>query len=268
VETTLGLMAGAGALPGRVAAEARRQGFRVVAFAFDRAEGLEGAAHEIIPSSVTAIQTVLQALGGQGVRVVVFAGKFWKQTALAEAERTDAAGRELVQRGLSDQALAQGVVTVLGGLGVEVLDPRRFLGPWLLHDRLGALEPTPGQWDEIRAGFALGRQLAGFGVGQTVVRARGVTVAVEAAEGTDETIRRGCALAGPGAVVIKTVAPDHDYRFDVPTVGLATIEAMAAGGAVALAVPAGRVLGIDAATFLPRAAAAGIALVAVEDSAA
>lgn len=268
METTLGLMAGAGALPGRVATEARRQGFRVVAFAFDHAEGLEGAAHSIVPSSVTAIQDVLQALAAEGIRAAVFAGKFWKQTALAEAGRTDAAGRALAQRGLSDQALAEGVVTVLGGLGVEVLDPRRFLGPWLLHGRLGEREPTAAQWEEIRAGFALGRQLAGHGVGQTVVRARGVTVAVEAAEGTDEAIRRGCALAGPGAVVVKTVAPGHDYRFDIPTVGLATIETLAAGGGGALAVPAGRVLGMDTAAFVARAEAAGIALVAVEDGAA
>ena len=267
MEPTLGLMAGAGTLPGRVAAEARRQGFRVIAFAFDHAEGLEAAADAVVPSSVTAIQRVLEALAREGVRAAVFAGKFWKQTALAEADRTDAAGRALTQLGLSDRALAEQVVAVLGGLGVEVLDPRRFLGPWLLDGTLGTLEPTPAQWEEIRAGLVLGRQLAAHGVGQTLVRARGVTVAVEAAEGTDETIRRGCALAGPGAVVVKTVAPDHDYRFDVPTVGADTIDALVQGEAAVLAVPAGKVLGVDTPVFLRRAAAAGLAVVAVAEPA-
>ena len=76
-------------------------------------------------------------------------------------------------------------------------------------------------------------------------RERRSVVAVEAMEGTDETIRRGGRLAGPGAVVVKAVAPSHDYRFDIPTVGAATLEAMREGGATALAVPADRVLLLD-----------------------
>ena len=78
-----------------------------------------------------------------------------------------------------------------------------------------------------------------------MVRSRGVTLAVEAAEGTDETIRRGAKLAGHGAVVVKAVAADHDFRFDVPTVGPATIAAMAEDGATALAVDAGKVLLVE-----------------------
>ncbi len=98
-----------------------------------------------------------------------------------------------------------------------------------------------------------------------MVRARGVTVAVEAAEGTDETIRRGGRLAGPGAVVVKTVAAAHDYRFDVPTVGTATLEAMREGGATVLAVPADRVLLVDREPFVRTADQAGIAVVSGDD---
>jgi hypothetical protein len=257
-------MAGAGTLPGRVAETARREGYRVVAFAFARADGLEAVADEIVPASLTAVQSVLDALVERRIQAVVFAGKLWKGEALAAADRADPAARDLARQGLSDQALASMVVATLAGLGIEVLDPRRFLGSWLLAGRLGELEPTPAQWDEVRAGLALGATLAGLGIGQTIVRARGVTVAVEAAEGTDETIRRGCALAGPGAVVVKTVPPGHDYRFDVPAVGPATIETLAQGRAAVLAVPAGRIVGVDLAAMLRRAAAAGLALVAVD----
>ena len=98
-----------------------------------------------------------------------------------------------------------------------------------------------------------------------MVRARGVTVALEAAEGTDETIRRGGRLAGPGAVVVKAVATSHDYRFDVPTVGAATLEAMREGGATALAVPAGRVLLVDRDEVVRLADQTGIAVVSVDD---
>jgi DUF1009 family protein len=90
-----------------------------------------------------------------------------------------------------------------------------------------------------------------------------VTLAVEAVEGTDETIRRGVRLAGPGAVVVKAVAAGHDFRFDIPTVGPATIAAMADGGATALAVDGGKVLLVDRDEAVRAANAVGIAVVSV-----
>jgi DUF1009 family protein len=77
VERSLGLMAGAGTLPGRAAAEARRHGWRVVAFAFEDAPGLAEAADHVIPSAITDIQAVLAGLAAQRVEAAVFVGKFW-----------------------------------------------------------------------------------------------------------------------------------------------------------------------------------------------
>jgi DUF1009 family protein len=266
VERSLGLMAGAGTLPGRAAAEAKRRGWRVVAFAFEDAPGLAEVADAFLPSAITDIQAVLVGLAAQRVEAAVFVGKFWKSSAFSQYDQADDAGRDLAQGGLSDAALSQMVVTTLAGMRIEVLDQREFLAPWLLPaGTLGTRAPVAAEWDEIREGFRLAGRLAVDGVGQTVVRARGVTVALEAAEGTDETIRRGGRLAGPGAVVVKAVAPSHDYRFDIPTVGAATIEAMREGGATALAVPAGRVLLLDRDEVVRLADQAGIALVSVDD---
>jgi UDP-2,3-diacylglucosamine hydrolase len=266
VERCLGLMAGAGILPGRAAAEARRQGWRFVAFAFGEAPDLATAAHRLLPSAVTDIQAVLAGLAAEAVSAVAFFGKFSKQTVFAEADRADDAGRLLGSAGLSDGSLGRMVTATLAAMGIEVLDQRRFLGPWLVGaERLTARAPDAAEWGEIREAWRLARDLANRGVGQTVVRARGVTVAVEAAEGTDETIRRGVRLSGPGAVVVKAVADDHDFRFDVPTIGLATVEAMAAGGATALAVARGRTLVVDGHAVARRAEAAGVAVVTLED---
>jgi len=268
VERSLGLMAGAGSLPGHAAAEARRRGWRVAAFAFEDAPGLAEAAHDVIPSTITDIQAVLAGLVAHRVEAAVFVGKFWKSSALSQYDRTDAAGRGLARGGLSDAALAQMVVATLGGMGIEVLDQREFLSPWLLPaGPVTSRTPSEAEWDEIREGFRLAGRLAADGIGQTVVRARGMTVAVEAAEGTDETIRRGGRLAGPGAVVVKTVAAGHDYRFDIPTVGAATLEAMREGGATALAVPAGRVLLLDRDQVIRLADEAGIAVMSADDAA-
>lgn len=258
-------MAGAGTLPGRAAAEAKRRGWRVAAFAFEEAPGLAEAADDFIPSTITDIQAVLAGLAARRVRAAVFVGKFWKARAFSRFEDADAAGRGLARGGLSDAALADMVVSALGTIGVEVLDQREFLAPWLVPaGPLSRRAPSADEWREIHEGFRLAGHLAASGIGQTLVRSRGVTLAVEAAEGTDETIRRGARLAGPGAVVVKAVAASHDYRFDVPTVGPATLEAMVEGRVAVLAVPAGKVLLVDRERVVSLADGAGIAVVSAD----
>ncbi len=264
MERRLAVMAGAGVLPGRAAAEAARQGWRVVAFAFDEAAGLGAHAERVVPSVLTDVQAVLRTLADERVQAAVFVGKFWKQRVFDDYGGTDEAGRRMVRSGLSDGALAGAVLATLAGMGIEVLDQRPFLSPWMMGaGTLTSREPSPGEWEEIRAGFALARRLAEHGIGQTVVRSRGVTLAVEAAEGTDETIRRGVKLAGPGAVVVKAVAAEHDFRFDIPTVGPTTVAAMADGGATALAVDGDKVLLVDREAAVRAADRAGIAMVSV-----
>src|SRR5205807_633943 len=175
VERALGLMCGAGALPARVAREAKRRGFRIVAFAFGETPGLDGAVDRLVPSSVADIAAVLAGLRAERVSAAVFCGRF--------------GARELLQ-------------------------------------------------------------------------ARG-DAAAEAMGGATETSGRGRALAGPGAVVVKAVAPDNDYRFDVPSVGPETLEVMAAGGAAALAIETARVLVLEREQAVEIADRHGIALVGV-----
>jgi len=262
-------MAGAGVLPGRAAAEARRQGWRVVAFAFDDAVGLAEQADLVIPSRLDAIQAVLVELMGQGVSAALFAGKFWKQQIFEHRDRAvDEAAQSLVSGGFSDGALAEMAVAALTGLGIEVLDQRPFLSPWMAEEGvLTRRAPTDAEWTEIREGLVQARRLAEFGIGQTIVRARGAIVAVEAIEGTDAAIRRGTGLTGPGTVVVKAAAPTQDYRFDVPAVGPATVTAMAEGGAVALGIDGGKIMLVDREETLRLADAAGIAVVSVGEAA-
>ncbi|HXJ79328.1 MAG TPA: UDP-2,3-diacylglucosamine diphosphatase LpxI [Candidatus Methylomirabilis sp.] len=267
MERTLGLMAGAGVLPGRAAAEAARQGWRVVAFSFEDAPGLAEQAAAVIPSRIDRIQAVLEELLARQVSAALFVGKFWKQRVFEHRhEDADGAARALAQGGLSDGALTDMVVTTLAGLGIEVLDQRTFLSPWMARSGvLTARTPTDSEWTEIRHGFTLARHLAGFAIGQTVVRSLGVTVAVEAAEGTDETIRRGGSIAGPGTVVVKAVGASPDYRFDIPTVGSATIHTMIEVGATALGMEGGKMLLVDRDEVLRLADGAGIAMVSIDE---
>ena len=269
MERTLGLIAGAGILPGRVAAEAARQGWRVVAFAFQDAPGLADHAQHVVPSRLEDIQSVISELAARGVSAAVFVGKFGKQELFARRDQeVDDAARLLARGGLSDGALAEMAVTVLTSMGIEVLDQRRFLAPWIVPPGvLTARAPTSQEAAEIREGLALAHQLASFGIGQTIVRSLGVTVAVEAAEGTDATIRRGVRLAGRGAVVVKAAGASPDYRFDIPTVGPATLAAMAEGGATALGIEGGKLLLVDREAFVRAADDAGIAVLSVDGTA-
>ncbi len=271
MERALGLMCGAGALPAHVASEARRQGWRVVAFAFTESPALEGIAHRAIPSRLTDIGAVLEGLRREQVSAVVFAGKLWKRDLLDGVAGADPAGQEMLRAagGLSDRGLAQAVVGTLAAIGIEVLDQRAFLAPLLVPPGvLTPRAPSDAEWQDIRLGLSLARRCGEFGAGQTVVLKHGIVAAVEGIEGTSETIRRGCGLAGPGAVVVKAVAPRHDYRFDVPAVGEETLSALALGRAAALAVEAGKVLLLDRDAVVARARRDGIAIVSLDADAA
>jgi UDP-2,3-diacylglucosamine hydrolase len=264
VERSLGLMCGAGELPALMARQARRQGWRVVAFTFaPPSDGVAADAARLVPSRISEVAPVLGTLQEEKVSGVLFSGKFWMGD-LLRAESPDAAHCAMVARagGLLDGNVKAVLLSTLAGMGIDLLDQRPFLGDGLPDERvLGARTPTDAEWADVRRGLEVGRAVATLSVGQTVVVRRGAVSAVEAIEGTTAAVRRGTALSGPGAVVVKTVAADHDFRFDIPTVGSETVEAAAEGGATVVAVEAGRVFVLDRATTTRRADAAGIALV-------
>jgi DUF1009 family protein len=245
-----------------MAGEARRHGWRVVAFAFAEAPGLAQQADLTVPSRVNDAGAVLAAMQDERIGAVVFSGKFWMKDLLHE--RTDAtlAKMKAAAGTMIDANIVQVVAATLGRMGIELLDQRPFLDDGLPEERvLGARTPTEAQWADVRRGLEVARAMAALSIGQTVVVRRGAVSAVEAIEGTTAAVRRGTALSGPGAVVVKTVAVDHDFRFDVPTVGPETIAAAAEGGAAVVALEAGRVFVLDLEASTRRADAAGIALV-------
>lgn len=264
-------MCGAGALPARMAAEARRQDWRVIAFTFADAVGVDSHAARVIPSRFTDIGAVLAALQAEGVLAALFAGRF----SMPDVLRADADTADVVARGVGERAgsridarLAEVVIATLNGMGVEVLDQRPFAGGWLPGAGCWTRRsPSPTEWTDVRRGLDVARLLANARIGQTVVVRHGAVAAVEAIEGTSAAVCRGTALAGAGAVVVKAVARDHDYRFDMPAIGLETIEAAAAGGATVVAMEADRVLILDREATIRAADAAGIAVVGVTGSA-
>ena len=251
-----------------MAREARSAGWRVVAFALTDPETLAPAADRILPLRLDDLDPALAALHAESIRHVVLSGRFAKSH-LFHGMRLDGTARSLVERApdWTDEGLLRTATEALEAMGVELLDQRRFLAPWLAS--AGHLAGPAADRDTLanaRMGMARARELARLGVGQTVVVKAGVVVAVEALEGTDETIARGLRLAGPGATVVKAPAPDHDYRFDVPAVGPETVARCVAGRARMLAVESGRVLLLEPALVAAAADQAGLSVIGVGQS--
>jgi len=147
--------------------------------------------------------------------------------------------------------------------GISLLDCTRFLTQVLVEPGvLTRRAPTAREWDDIRFGQEVARTVAQSKIGQTVVVKNGTVLAVEAIEGTDAAVRRGAELGRGGVVVVKVCRPDHDFRFDVPVVGPATLAVLREVGGTVLAVEAKRTLLLDREEALALADEAGIAVVA------
>ncbi|HET6947373.1 MAG TPA: UDP-2,3-diacylglucosamine diphosphatase LpxI [bacterium] len=260
----IGLIAGEGRLPPLLASAARSLGHRVVAITI---EGDGGAVAGVADASYRAgfgeMQRIIDVLTSEGVRSVLVAGRVSRSRLVGEG---DVAFRERL-RALGDRGdqkvFRQVVVDLLARAGITVVSPLDLAGRLRVSEGvLTRSAPTDEEREDVRVGMRLARAAAALELGQTVVLKRGIVLAVEAAEGTDETIRRGAAFAA-GAVVAKAARPDQDPRFDLPVVGLQTIEAMAGSGARVLAVEAGATLLLDRDECLALADRSGIAIVGV-----
>lgn len=270
---TLGLVAGTGRLPADLAASARRRGWRVAAV------GLRELADPALAESVDVFEwaylgdfaRIVDWLRKAGVADVVLGGKvpkafLWERR---DAIRPDALALAAVKTlgDRKDDSLLGMVVEVIEGEGLRVRSQLELaadlcapLGP------IGSRAPTPEEQRDIAFGWPVAKALGALDVGQSVVVQDAAVLALEAVEGTDAAIERGCALrdARRGVVVVKVAKPKQDPRFDVPTIGLATLRTLAKGGGGALAVEAGQTLVLEREALVAEADAHGIALVGVD----
>jgi UDP-2,3-diacylglucosamine hydrolase len=268
--TPLGLIAGNGRFPFLALDAARAMGREVTVIAIkDEADaGLEAAARAAGAAlhwvSLGQLGRCISLLKEAGVREAVMAGQV-KHVKIFSDFMPDLTLLSVVRRlkGRNTDALIAAVADVLREKGIDLLNSTLFLEPLLA--RPGVLTrrvPTESEQADFAFGYRMADAIAALDVGQTIVVRDQAVVAVEAMEGTDETIARAGRLAGPGTVVVKVAKPNQDMRFDVPVVGVATIAAMRAAGAAALTVDAGRTLMIDGEAIILAADAAGICVVA------
>lgn len=267
--THIGLIAGNGRFPFLVLDAARAQGYQVTVIAareeafpeLETAAARHGAPIHWI--SVGELGTCITLLERAGITRAVMAGQV-KHTRIFGGVVPDRTFLSVLRQLASKNTdgLIGAVANVLRERGIELMDSTALLAPLLA--RAGTLTrraPTKEEWRDFAFGYRMADAIAGLDIGQTVAVKELAVVAVEAMEGTDAVIRRAGELAGPGTRIVKVAKPNQDMRFDVPVVGVATIEAMREAGATALSIDAGRTLVIDGDAVFAAADAAGIAVV-------
>lgn len=230
-ETVLGIIAGEGKLPGMVAKEARAQGIRVVALAITPAarvavQPYADVTYECAPAQLGRAHKLLEQ---SGVNAVVFIGKVTKLSVLRTIHKFDGKALKFLMRlpALDDETIGKSAGEYMESHGYRVIGQSHFLSH--LFPEVGVLSkrhPSADEYADMLYGFKLAKDVARLDIGQTVVVGDGMILAIEAVEGTDETIRRAVKLSRRHVVVCKVAKAGHDNRFDIPVVGVQTLKAM------------------------------------------
>ena len=245
----LGLIAGAGDLPLLLAQAALEQGWMPIVIRITQppSEQLESIASETYSFGIGQIQKMTRTLLASGVGELAIIGKI-DTSILFRPFLVDPTAVKILARNRNKgtRAIVAAVIEHFESKGIRVVEQHQFLSGLMPQEGvLTKRQPTQSQWADVKYGMQLARQVADFGIGQTVVVKNMMAVAIEAIEGTDEAIKRGGTLGGKGVVVAKAAATDHDFRVDVPTVGDQTLKTLQAVGGSVLAVEAGRTFVMD-----------------------
>lgn len=265
----LGLLAGLGKLPAEFAKAAKAMGFSV--FAVGLVPGVDKGIQEMTTDlrmiSIARLDSIIGYLKENGIQKVTMIGKVTKEILFSgEHEMPDARMMKVLAAlpDRSDDTMMMAFVKELAIEGIQVFDQTALIRSLMPSPgTLTKCEPTAAQQEDMKFGFRIAKEIGGLDIGQTVVVKNLAVMAVEAIEGTDACIRRGGQLACGGAVVAKVAKPNQDLRFDMPTVGVQTINSMLETGAGALVMEAGKTLLVEREKVIALADANDIAIVAM-----
>jgi UDP-2,3-diacylglucosamine hydrolase len=263
---TLGIIAGNGVYPRLLADAARRAGIKkIVAAAFtdETDDRLAAKVDEIQWMRVGQLGKLISWFRSAGVANAIMAGQIapknlfdlrpdWKTLLLlARLKRRNA---ESIFAAIGDE-LARAGITLLPATSFleDCLAPAGLIAGRKLSHR---------EEDDITFGFEIAREVSRLDIGQSVIVKNGTVLAVEGFEGTNETIKRGGTLGGKNAIMVKVAKPDQDMRFDVPVIGVATVDVATEVHLRVIAIEAGRTLLLEKESLIECATRSNISIVA------
>jgi DUF1009 family protein len=263
----IGLIAGGGQFPLIFAAKARANGYQVVAAAYrnEADPGLKSVVDAQEWFHLGQVKRLLRFFNRHGVTQTVMLGTIQK-TRLFTDVKPDIKALSMVasMRHTHDDGILRAFARLLEKEGIHVR-ASTFLLPELLAPAgiWTRRKPSRAERKDMVLGWQVAKEIGRLDIGQCIVIGGGSVLAVEAIDGTDATIARGGDLARGEAVVVKVCKPNQDTRFDIPAIGVTTIETMQAAGARALAVEAGRAVAFDREEMIAAADRYGMAVVAL-----
>ncbi len=263
----IGLIAGAGEIPVYFAKKAQENGLRIVSIAFtDEIDArLKPFVEKNYSIGLAKSGKILKILEEEKIKDVLIVGKVEKKM-IFKPQLFDLETLKLILsfRTHQDKTVMLKIIEEIESRGFKVLDQMEYMKE--LYPGKGVLtrrQPTEKEMADIEFGFPIARYMADQEIGQTIVVKNKTVIAVEAVEGTDQTIERGCDLGQKGCVVVKVSRTSQDYRFDSPGIGLRTLERMIQGKASVVAVEAGRIMIVERDKVVEQADRAGISIVCI-----
>ncbi len=263
----IGLIAGAGEIPVYFARKAQQNGTRLVAIGFT--DEIQSELKPFVENSysigVGKPSKILKILKQENIQEVIVLGKVNKEVIFRPQLFDLRAIKFLASlKSKDDKTLLLGVMQEFEKEGFRVMDQKEFLGE--IFPESGVLSrrsPSKKEMQDVEYGLPIAKQIADAEIGQTLIVKDKTVIAVEAIEGTDRAIERGCALSKGGCTVIKVSRTNQDYRFDSPGIGPQTMEGLVKGGASVLALEAGRVMVVDQPKVVALADQAGLSVLCV-----
>jgi hypothetical protein len=268
---TLALISGMGNLPAAVATEARKMGYYVVGIALQPPadESLKPVTDEFYKVRIGSFGRLLSLLKKLSITEAVMAGKVPKKLLFEDKKKIipDLKAMKLFfsLKDRSDDTIMVAVVHELEKKGIKIHKTTTFTKTLMAPEGvLTRKKPSENDLTDIEFGWTIAKKIGQMDIGQTVIVKNRAVMAVEAIEGTDKAIKRGGELAQKDAVVIKVSKPQQDMRFDVPAVGIDTINSMKKVHARALALEASKCIIVDKEKFLKEADRSGIAVIGIK----
>lgn len=269
VTNKIGIIAGGGQFPVLFtkAAQAVGRKVSVIAHKGETSSELIDLADSCCWVKLGQLGKIIKFFKKEGVTETVFLGSITK-TRIFKEVWPDLKGLSLWNKidTKHDDAILRAIAGVLEKEGVKVLESTLYLRELLFPQGvISKKKPSAAQLKDIKFGWQMARALGHLDIGQCVVVKDRTVLAVEAIEGTDAAIKRGGALGQGQSVVVKVKKPGQDFRFDLPAIGITTIDTMTSVDASVLAVEAGQSLLFDAEAVIEKANKAGIIVVGVHE---
>ena len=264
---TIGLIAGNNRFPFLVAEEIKKNGNRVICVALKEEADteLEKVCDKIFWLSVGRFQKIIDALKSENVKTVIMAGQVKHVTIYSTISmdwRAIKVMGSLVNK--KTDTILKTIANEFDKDGMHLMPSHTYL-TFLLAPKglISGKKLSSDENKDVEFGYKIAKDIAGFDIGQTVVVKDKSVLAVESVEGTDECIKRACKLGGENSIVVKVAKPNQDFRFDVPVIGINTIDTLIENRVRAMAIEAGVTLILDKKEVIDKAKKAGVTVLGI-----